>query len=236
MKAVISSLVLAALLGLASAKVELTNSNFDDIKAGSTFKITWDDAEGPVTLTLKDGPEGDLKDVQTIAAGVGGTSFQWPVDAALPEGKYAIEISDGSDVNYSEMFTIDSTVTASATSSSASVTSTTATPSSTSTTVTSTSSSAESSSTESSSTESTSTKSSSSSAKSTSSESSTATSSSASASTTLASSTVTRTTSSAPTSTESSASQTSVPNSNDAQSMMAPLVPGLLAMLGAALI
>lgn len=66
MKAVISSVVLAALLGLANATVQLTNSNFDDIEAGSTFEITWADAEGPVTLTLKNGPEDDLKDVETI--------------------------------------------------------------------------------------------------------------------------------------------------------------------------
>lgn len=66
MRVTISSVVLAALVGLVNAKVHLTNSNFDGIKAGSTFKITWDDAEGPVTLTLKNGVSGDLKDVEPI--------------------------------------------------------------------------------------------------------------------------------------------------------------------------
>ncbi|KAI0433678.1 Ser-Thr-rich glycosyl-phosphatidyl-inositol-anchored membrane family-domain-containing protein [Xylaria sp. FL1042] len=227
MKAVISSVVLAALLGLANAKVQLTNSNFDNIEAGSTFEITWDDAEGPVTLTLKNGSEDDLKDVETITTGATGDSFVWSVDSDLTSGDYAIEISDGTDVNYSEMFPISGTDSPSSTASSTeSATSTTATPSSTSTDATSTeSTSTESSSTESSSTESTTT-----------SESSTATSSAESTSTTASSSAVTRTTSSHPTSTESSSAQTSVPNSNDAQSMAAPLVPGILAILGAALI
>ncbi|KAI1274414.1 Ser-Thr-rich glycosyl-phosphatidyl-inositol-anchored membrane family-domain-containing protein [Xylaria sp. FL0933] len=233
MKAVISSVVLAALLGLANAKVQLTNSNFDNIEAGSTFKITWDDAEGPVTLTLKNGSEDDLKTVETITSGATGDSYVWTVDSDLTSGDYAIEINDGTDANYSEMFPIAGTDSPSSTASSTvSVTSTTATPSSTSTKATSTeSTSTESTSTESSSTESTSTESST-----TSSESSTATSSTESTSTTAASTTVTRTTSSSPTSTESSPAQTSVPNSNDAQSMVAPLVPGILAILGAALI
>ncbi|KAI1357099.1 Ser-Thr-rich glycosyl-phosphatidyl-inositol-anchored membrane family-domain-containing protein [Xylaria sp. FL0043] len=232
MKAVISSVVLAALLGLANAKVQLTNSNFDNIEAGSTFKITWDDAEGPVTLTLKNGSEDDLKTVETITSGATGDSYVWTVDSDLTSGDYAIEINDGTDANYSEMFPIAGTHSPSSTASSTvSVTSTTATPSSTSTGATSTeSTSTESTSTESSSTESTSTESS------TSSESSTATSSTESTSTTAASTTVTRTTSSSPTSTSSSPAQTSVPNSNDAQSMAAPLVPGILAILGAALI
>ncbi|TGJ82534.1 hypothetical protein E0Z10_g6205 [Xylaria hypoxylon] len=214
------SIVLAALLGLVNAKVHLTNSNFDDIEAGSTFQITWDDAEGPVTLTLKNGAEDDLDDVETITTNASGGSFVWAVDPSLAAGDYALEIDDGTDINYSQMFPVESTVepTSSSSSSSVSITRSTASPSSTST---SESSSAESTSSESSSAEPT-----------TSSESSTVTSSAESTSTTASSSV----TPSGPTSTESNAAQTSVPNSNDARSMAAPLVPGLLALLGAALI
>lgn len=75
MKVTISSVVLSALLGLVSAKVQFTNSNFDGIEAGSTFEITWDDAEGPVTLTLKNGSEDDLKDVETITSMFRSQSF-----------------------------------------------------------------------------------------------------------------------------------------------------------------
>ncbi|KAI0457645.1 Ser-Thr-rich glycosyl-phosphatidyl-inositol-anchored membrane family-domain-containing protein [Xylaria acuta] len=224
MKVVVSSVVLAALLGFVNAKVQLTNSNFDDIEAGSTFEITWTGAEGPVTLTLKDGDEDDLKTVQTITTNASGDSFVWPVDAALPSGDYALEIDDGTGVNYSEMFPIDGTdaPTSSTASSSSTVTVTrsTASPSTT---------SSESSSTESTSTESTSTKT-------TSSETSTSSAESTSTASHSTQTTVTRTTSSTPTPTESEPAETSVPNTNDAHNMAAPLIPGILALLGAALI
>ncbi|KAJ2975154.1 hypothetical protein NUW58_g8438 [Xylaria curta] len=71
MKVVISSMILAALLGLANAKVQFTNSNFDDIEAGQTFEITWSEAEGPVTVTLKNGSDDDLKTVQTLTTSCG---------------------------------------------------------------------------------------------------------------------------------------------------------------------
>ncbi|KAJ8120424.1 hypothetical protein ONZ43_g2864 [Nemania bipapillata] len=216
MKVVISSVVLSALLGLVNAKVHLTNSNFDGIEAGSTFEITWDDAEGPVTLTLKDGSENNLQTVQTITTNASGDSFVWAVDPALVTGDYAIEIDDGTDMNYSKMFTVDGVAaTSSSVSSSATVSST------------SSSASASSTSSETSSTESSST---------TTSSSATSTTTSTTVTSTTVSTSVTRTTSSTPTSTTSEAAQTSVPNSNDARSMAAPLVPGLLAIIGAALI
>ncbi|KAI0409428.1 Ser-Thr-rich glycosyl-phosphatidyl-inositol-anchored membrane family-domain-containing protein [Xylaria palmicola] len=222
MKATVSSVVLAALLGFVNAKVHLTNSNFDDIEAGQTFEITWDEAEGPVTLTLKDGEEGDLQDVATITTNAAGNSFVWAVDPSLPSGDYAIEIDDGADINYSAMFPVEGTdepVSSTATSASSTVSITSsATPSSTS-------------SSESSSTESTTSSESSSTVTS-----SSQTSSSTGSTSTSASSSATRTTSSTPTATESDAAETSVPNSNDARSMAAPLVPGILAIIGAALI
>lgn len=46
--------------------VSLTNSNYD-ITEGSPFTITWTDAEGDVTLLLKDGPSTNLATVSTIA-------------------------------------------------------------------------------------------------------------------------------------------------------------------------
>ncbi|KAI1163666.1 Ser-Thr-rich glycosyl-phosphatidyl-inositol-anchored membrane family-domain-containing protein [Nemania serpens] len=217
MKVAISSVVLAALLGFVNAKVHLTNSNFDGIEAGSTFKITWDDAEGPVTLTLKNGASDDLKDVETITANAAGKSFVWPVDPALTTGKYAIEIDDGTDVNYSKLFAVEGTAASSSSSTSSSST----------TSVTSTSSSSSSSSSTSSS-ESSSTKTSS----------SAASSSSTASSSTVTSTSATRTSSCMPSSTPASTSAppTTVPNANDAHSMAAPFVPGILAILGAALL
>ncbi|EMR65830.1 putative extracellular matrix protein [Eutypa lata UCREL1] len=66
MKFIVSSLVLA---GMAYAKVALTNSDFSDIEAGSPFEITWADAVGPVTITLKSGPSDNLADVAQITCG-----------------------------------------------------------------------------------------------------------------------------------------------------------------------
>ncbi|KAI1131269.1 Ser-Thr-rich glycosyl-phosphatidyl-inositol-anchored membrane family-domain-containing protein [Nemania abortiva] len=213
---VVISVVLAGLLGLVNAKVQLTNSNFDGIEAGSTFEITWSGAEGPVTLTLKNGSSDDLQDVETITTNASGDSFEWAVDPALVTGDYAIEIDDGTDVNYSQMFSVDGVAapSSSTVSSTVSATSSTASPSST---------SSESTSTESTSTESTTTASS-----------TTTTASSSSSVSTTVSTSVTRTTSSTPSATTSDAAQTSVPNSNDARSMAAPL--GLVALIGAALL
>ncbi|KAI0442101.1 Ser-Thr-rich glycosyl-phosphatidyl-inositol-anchored membrane family-domain-containing protein [Xylaria telfairii] len=226
MKVAISSVLLTALLGFVNAKVELTNSNFSGIEAGSTFEITWAGAEGPVTLFLKNGDSNDLKTVQTITTNgaVGTGSFEWAVDPSLPSGNYALEISDGSDINYSKMFPVVGTKEPVSTTGSSS------------STVSATSSSASSSSTSSESSSATSTSSESSSSSSTATTSSETSSTSSESSTASHSSTVTRTTSSAPTTTQSNTPQTSVPNSNDARSMAAPLVPGLLALLGAALV
>ncbi|KAI8632240.1 hypothetical protein F5Y19DRAFT_472264 [Xylariaceae sp. FL1651] len=218
MKAFISSVVLAVLLGLANAKVQLTNSNYSGIQAGKSFEITWSDAQGPVSLTLKNGPKDDLKTVESITTGATGDSFTWPVDADLPNGMYAIEISDGTDNNYSDMFSITGGV--SATSSSASSSSMVSITSSMSS-MSSTSSSASSTSTsESSSTES-------------STVSSTGSSTTTASSTTMTSST---TTTSSASKTSTTIAQTTAPNSNNAQGVVAPFVPGILAALGAALL
>lgn len=46
--------------------VALTNSGYD-ITEGEPFTLTWSDAEGDVTLLLKDGPSNNLGTVATIA-------------------------------------------------------------------------------------------------------------------------------------------------------------------------
>ncbi|KZL70179.1 extracellular matrix protein [Colletotrichum tofieldiae] len=113
-----TSVLVAGFAALAQA-VQLTNSNFD-VQAGEPFTITWSDAQGPVTLTLKNGPSTNLATVQTITSGQTGTSFTWTPSSTLPSDQYAIEISDGSGTpNYSGQFTLTTDVTASASVSSA---------------------------------------------------------------------------------------------------------------------
>jgi hypothetical protein len=61
----LSTLFVAALAAIAEAKVAFTNSAFV-IEAGKPFQLTWTGAVGPVTITLKDGPNTALKDVMVI--------------------------------------------------------------------------------------------------------------------------------------------------------------------------
>lgn len=54
--------------------VALTNSGYE-ITEGEPFTFTWSDAEGEVTLLLKDGPSNDLDTVTTIACKFGSQSL-----------------------------------------------------------------------------------------------------------------------------------------------------------------
>ena len=47
------------------AQPKLGNSKYD-IEEGVPFEITWFNQEGPVTITLKNGPSGALKTVEVI--------------------------------------------------------------------------------------------------------------------------------------------------------------------------
>ncbi|KAF6808117.1 hypothetical protein CSOJ01_07723 [Colletotrichum sojae] len=132
-----TSVIVAGFAALAQA-VQLTNSDFS-ITAGEPFTITWSDNQGPVTLTLKNGPSTDLKTVTTITTGASGNSFTWTPSASLPSDTYALEISDGTEPNYSNQFTIaGASGTATAASSTGSASATTAASSSASATVTTT--------------------------------------------------------------------------------------------------
>jgi hypothetical protein len=48
------TLIVAAAVATAHAKVELTDPNFAGITAGEPFDITWNDVDGAVTLVLLD--------------------------------------------------------------------------------------------------------------------------------------------------------------------------------------
>ncbi|KAL7628593.1 hypothetical protein AAE478_000108 [Parahypoxylon ruwenzoriense] len=225
MKSVILSAILAALPALVNAVV-ITNSNFEGIEVGKPFEITWAEAQGPVSLTLKNGESTDLKTVGEITSGQSGDSYTWTPSTSLPTDTYALEINDGTDVNYSEQFQIQGNAASSSTATTTTATTTTASASST---VSSISTSSASSTTFSSSTITRSASSSVSSITSSASESST------SSSSIISSSTNSTTTSSSSRTTSASAvaSQTAPPNTNAAQSV-APLVAPMLLALGAA--
>ncbi|KAL2135627.1 hypothetical protein VTI74DRAFT_7577 [Chaetomium olivicolor] len=85
------------------AKPVFLNSNYE-IHEGEDFTLKWNNAQGPVTITLMTGDAKNLKKVQDIAVEVTGTSFTFtPKD--LPSGTYAFKITDSTnDPNYSRQF------------------------------------------------------------------------------------------------------------------------------------
>merc|ERR1712144_66749 len=120
------ALIAAAACAVANAVI-ITNgpASFVGIQAGRALNITWADAEGPVTLTLKAGEANALTTVSTIASGLSGTSYAWAIPSTLPESFYALQIDDSSDVpNYSVRFEITGGPAASSSSASGSSTST----------------------------------------------------------------------------------------------------------------
>lgn len=120
----------AALVALVQAqtKVEITNAPVNPV-AGEPFEITWQYAEGPVTLTLRKGNPGSLDVVSEIVcmccsvltsclrtdrlvAGVDGDdgSYIWDVPEDLvTDDDYALQISDGVEENYSVQFALEGT-------------------------------------------------------------------------------------------------------------------------------
>ncbi|KAJ4309067.1 hypothetical protein N0V84_011721 [Fusarium piperis] len=97
--------LLAGFAALTQA-VKLTNSAYD-VAPGRPFTITWTEAQGPVTLRLKSGPQTNLVTVEEITSGQSGESYTWNVPSDFDASLYALEIEDGSgDVNYSVQFPI----------------------------------------------------------------------------------------------------------------------------------
>lgn len=225
MKFIVSSLIFA---GLAYAQVAFTNSDFSEIEAGTPFEITWAEATGPVTITLKTGPSDNLETVTTIASNQSGESFSWTPSATLSPGEqYALEITDGTDVNYSVQFTVGGGSAPSSSSAVSSVVSTSASSATVSSASSTASASAASSTSSPSPTPTTSDASSSATSSASIAESS--------SSVTSAASLTQSVTSADRTSATSTASETSVPGTNGAQGVVAPLVAPFLMAIGAAL-
>lgn len=51
-----------------AAQFTMTASQFINVKVGSPFHLTWENATGPVTLILKNGASTNLVSVETIAS------------------------------------------------------------------------------------------------------------------------------------------------------------------------
>lgn len=136
-----SAALLVSVLAVLTEAVKLINEQYT-ITEGVPFTIKWDEAVDPVTIKLKNGESGNLKDVQTITSSGTSGAFTWTPEN-LPSGTYAFEITDSTgDVNYSPQFSYQGTGTLSTTSSTASSTASTTESSSTSSETKSTTSSA----------------------------------------------------------------------------------------------
>ncbi|SPN96718.1 uncharacterized protein DNG_00238 [Cephalotrichum gorgonifer] len=136
-----ATLVALALAATANA-AKFTNVAVNP-EPGKPFELTWSDAQGPVTINLKNGPSGNLKTVETLASGVTGDSTTITLNAEdLPSDTYAFEIVDSSGPNYSLQFDFEGTGTAPSVTGTTTPSSTES-PSSTVTTAKSTSSSSE---------------------------------------------------------------------------------------------
>ncbi|KAH7403715.1 hypothetical protein BKA64DRAFT_722401 [Cadophora sp. MPI-SDFR-AT-0126] len=96
-------------------------SAFSNVQSGDSLTLTWTDAEGGVTLTLKAGTSTNLRDVEVIGceltyfsiilvaiiSNLPGTSYIWTVPTTLATDTYAIQIEDSTNIpNYSVQFQI----------------------------------------------------------------------------------------------------------------------------------
>ncbi|KAF2874762.1 Ser-Thr-rich glycosyl-phosphatidyl-inositol-anchored membrane family-domain-containing protein [Massariosphaeria phaeospora] len=73
--------------------------------SGETYTITYSPKDDtPTQLKLRQGESDNLKDVAVLTTDATGGSFTFTVDESLPNGDdYAIEVSQGTTVNYSNL-------------------------------------------------------------------------------------------------------------------------------------
>jgi hypothetical protein len=79
------------------------------VQVGQSYTITWTggDPNQPVTLVLRSGSPGNLDTTTTITADAKGGSYTWTPGTTIPDGAaYALQITQGTDTNYSGQFTI----------------------------------------------------------------------------------------------------------------------------------
>ncbi|OJJ46116.1 hypothetical protein ASPZODRAFT_67032 [Penicilliopsis zonata CBS 506.65] len=112
------SLFLFATLGCIASAVAQSNIAFtawpSSITAGQPVTLTWNGAtDAPVTITLRKGPSGDLKDVQVLTNTAQGGTYTFTPAASLVNGDdYAFQIEQEGTVNYSGLIALQGGATA----------------------------------------------------------------------------------------------------------------------------
>ncbi|EPE32764.1 hypothetical protein GLAREA_07898 [Glarea lozoyensis ATCC 20868] len=85
--------------------LRFTNPNFNNITIGKPLNITWDDASGPVSLTLvKGGTPALFATVGTLASDLTATSYLWTPSSSLLRDTYDIVFRDSSNSVHSFQF------------------------------------------------------------------------------------------------------------------------------------
>ncbi|KMU76026.1 LOW QUALITY PROTEIN: extracellular matrix protein [Coccidioides immitis RMSCC 3703] len=106
-------LAAAALIASTVAQSELAFTSFpSDVQVGKPVAVTWagGDATKPVTIKLRKGPSDDLKDIAVLTLYkllLREEAYTWTPSSSLVDGDdYALHISQGSDINYTNLFSI----------------------------------------------------------------------------------------------------------------------------------
>ncbi|PVH79137.1 hypothetical protein DL98DRAFT_229457 [Cadophora sp. DSE1049] len=86
--------------------LQFTMASFEGVNAGSPVNITWSGATGTTTLTLQNGTENSINDVDTIATDIKGSFFVWTPPATIPSDDYIFQLKDDSseEIAYSAIF------------------------------------------------------------------------------------------------------------------------------------
>lgn len=93
----------AALISSAFA-VTIDTYPTSGVEAGKSYTITYSPKDQPATFILRKGLSTDLTTIATIGTGQGG-SFTWSVPSNLPNGAdYALQVTQGTEINYSGQF------------------------------------------------------------------------------------------------------------------------------------
>ncbi|KAF2436622.1 hypothetical protein EJ08DRAFT_655595 [Tothia fuscella] len=92
----------------ASAVAEIAFTSIPDaVEAGKSYTITWTstDLTTPATIILRAGNSANLDTIETVTTNALGGSFSWTPATSLPNaGTYALQITQGADINYSKQF------------------------------------------------------------------------------------------------------------------------------------
>ncbi|KAK0125561.1 hypothetical protein ONS95_000432 [Cadophora gregata] len=86
--------------------LHFTLPSFEGVNVGSPINITWSGATGSTTLTLQNGTENSIHDVDAIATDIQASFFVWTPPATIPSDDYVFQLKDDSsdEIAYSNIF------------------------------------------------------------------------------------------------------------------------------------